>query len=101
MHEHAASPGREPANAGAKKYLHAIMLLVCLTLAAAAYSSVNCSAARTTTPSRFSNKEETMKYLVPPIVIPALLFVGIVTYGMLGPPIIGGHPPMSASSQTR
>jgi hypothetical protein len=35
MHEHAASPGRKPANAGGKKYLHAIMLLVCLTLAAA------------------------------------------------------------------
>jgi hypothetical protein len=35
MHEHAASPGREPANAGGKKYLHAIMLLVGLTLAAA------------------------------------------------------------------
>jgi hypothetical protein len=42
-----------------------------------------------------------MKYLVPPIVIPALLFVGIVTYGMLRPPIIGGHPPTSVSSQTR
>jgi hypothetical protein len=43
-----------------------------------------------------------MKYLVPPIVIPVLLFVGIVAYGMLRPPIIVGHPPMSAvSSQTR
>jgi hypothetical protein len=35
MYEHAASPGREPANAGGKKYVHAIMLLVSLTLAAA------------------------------------------------------------------
>jgi hypothetical protein len=35
MHEHAASPGPEPANEGIKKYLHAIMLLVCLALAAA------------------------------------------------------------------
>jgi hypothetical protein len=42
-----------------------------------------------------------MKYLVPPIVIPALLLVGIVTYGMLRPPIVSGHPPMSVSSQTR
>jgi hypothetical protein len=35
MHEHAASPGRKPADMGAKKYPHAIMWLVCLTLAAA------------------------------------------------------------------
>ena len=42
-----------------------------------------------------------MKYLVPPIVIPALLFVGIVTYGMLRPPIIGGILPCPSSSQTR
>jgi hypothetical protein len=42
-----------------------------------------------------------MKYLVPPIVIPALLFVGIVTFGMPRPPIIGSHPPMSVSSQIR
>jgi len=26
-----------------------------------------------------------MKYLVPPIVIPVLLFIGIVAYGMLRP----------------
>jgi hypothetical protein len=39
-----------------------------------------------------------MKYLVPPIVIPVLLFVGIVTYGMLRPPIIVGHPPTNAAS---
>jgi hypothetical protein len=35
MHEHAASPGRKSADAGGKKYLHAIMLFVSLTLAAA------------------------------------------------------------------
>jgi hypothetical protein len=35
MHEHAASPGRKPADSGAKKSLHAIMLLACLSLAAA------------------------------------------------------------------
>jgi hypothetical protein len=35
MHGHSASPDREPANAGGKQYLHAIMLLVGLTLAAA------------------------------------------------------------------
>ena len=32
-----------------------------------------------------------MKYLVPPIVIPALLFIGIAAYAMLRPPIIVGH----------
>jgi hypothetical protein len=33
-----------------------------------------------------------MKYLVPPIVIPALSLVGVVAYGMLKPLIIVGHP---------
>ncbi len=43
-----------------------------------------------------------MKYLVPPIVIPVLLFIGVVGYGMLKPPIIGGHPPVPAvNSQPR
>jgi hypothetical protein len=43
-----------------------------------------------------------MKYLVPPIVIPALLFIGIVAYGVLRPPIIDGHPPVPvAHSQAR
>jgi hypothetical protein len=43
-----------------------------------------------------------MKYLVPPIVIPVLLFIGIVAYGMLRPPTIVGHPPApAANSQTR
>jgi hypothetical protein len=37
-----------------------------------------------------------MKYLVPPIVIPVLLFIGVVAYGMLRPPIIVGHPPAPA-----
>jgi hypothetical protein len=32
-----------------------------------------------------------MKYLVPPIVIPALLLIGVLAYGMLRPPIILGH----------
>jgi hypothetical protein len=35
MHEHAASPAREPANAGFPKSVHAIMLLACLALAVA------------------------------------------------------------------
>jgi hypothetical protein len=35
MHEHAASPAREPANAGVSKSVHAIMLLVCLAVAVA------------------------------------------------------------------
>jgi hypothetical protein len=48
------------------------------------------------------NKGKTMKYLVPPIVIPVLLFIGIVAYGMLRPPIIAGHPPDPAvNSQAR
>jgi hypothetical protein len=32
-----------------------------------------------------------MKYLVPPIVIPMLLFIGIVAYALLRPPIVVGH----------
>jgi hypothetical protein len=43
-----------------------------------------------------------MRYLVPPIVIPLLLLIGIVAYGVLRPPIIVGHPPpAAASSQPR
>ena len=43
-----------------------------------------------------------MKYLVPPIVIPVLLFIGVVAYGMLKPPVIVGHPPVpAATSQPR
>jgi hypothetical protein len=36
----AAQPNREPADAGVKKYAHAIMLLVCLALAAAILSGM-------------------------------------------------------------
>ena len=36
-----------------------------------------------------------MKYLVPPIVIPILLVIVIVAYGMLRPPIVVGLPPPS------
>jgi hypothetical protein len=43
-----------------------------------------------------------MTHLVPPIVIPVLLFIGIVAYGMLGPPIIVAYPSApTAHSQTR
>jgi hypothetical protein len=43
-----------------------------------------------------------MKYLVPPIVIPVLLFIGVVAYGMLRPPIIVAHPAVPvANSQAR
>jgi hypothetical protein len=38
-----------------------------------------------------------MKYLVPPIVIPMLLFIGIVAYALLRPPIVVGHSLMPAS----
>jgi hypothetical protein len=38
-----------------------------------------------------------MKYVIPPIVIPILLFIGVAAYGLLGPPIIaGGHPTAAA-----
>jgi hypothetical protein len=36
----AAQPSREPADAGVKKYFHAMMLLVCLALAAAILSGM-------------------------------------------------------------
>jgi hypothetical protein len=39
-----------------------------------------------------------MKYLVPPIVIPVLLFIGIAAYAMLRPPIIVGHAPAPAAN---
>jgi hypothetical protein len=43
-----------------------------------------------------------MKYLVPPIVIPVLLFIGVVAHGILRPPIIVGHSPApAANSQAR
>jgi hypothetical protein len=42
-----------------------------------------------------------MKYLVPPIVIPILLIIGIAAYAMLKPSIVGGHTPVpAATSQT-
>ena len=43
-----------------------------------------------------------MKYLVPPIVIPVLLVIGIAAYGTLRPPIVVGNAPLpAASAQTR
>ena len=39
-----------------------------------------------------------MKYLIPPIVIPVLLIIGVVAYGMLRPPIIAGHSPVPAAN---
>jgi hypothetical protein len=33
-----------------------------------------------------------VKYLVPPIVIPVLLVVGVVAYALLRPPLVIGHP---------
>jgi hypothetical protein len=32
-----------------------------------------------------------VKYLVPPVVIPVLLFIGIVSYALLKPPLPVGH----------
>jgi hypothetical protein len=43
-----------------------------------------------------------MKYLIPPIVIPVLVVIGIAAYAMLGPPIVAGHAPVPvATSQPR
>jgi hypothetical protein len=42
-----------------------------------------------------------MTYLVPPIVIPVLLFIGIVAYGMLRPIIVAHPSAPAAHSQTR
>jgi hypothetical protein len=43
-----------------------------------------------------------MKYLVPPIVIPVLLFIGIAAYGILKPPMVAGNASLPAVSvQTR
>jgi hypothetical protein len=39
-----------------------------------------------------------MKYLVPPIVIPALLLIGIATYALLKPPTIVGHSPTATEN---
>jgi hypothetical protein len=30
-----------------------------------------------------------VKYFVPPIVIPVLIFIGIVSYALLRPPLVG------------
>ncbi len=40
-----------------------------------------------------------MKYLVPPIVIPVLLIIGVFVYGMLRPPIlVNNHSLVPAAS---
>jgi len=39
-----------------------------------------------------------VKYLVPPIVIPVLLIIGIAAYALLKPPIVVGHSPASAAN---
>ena len=44
-----------------------------------------------------------MRYQVPPIVIPFLLFSSVAAYALFGPPTVGaGHPPASVlNSQPR
>jgi hypothetical protein len=44
-----------------------------------------------------------MRYLVPPIVIPILLVLGVAAYGLFGPPIVAAdhHPASSLNSQPR
>ena len=44
-------------------------------------------------------KGKNMKYLIPPIVIPVLLFIGVVAFGILRPPIIVGLSAPAANSQ--
>jgi hypothetical protein len=39
-----------------------------------------------------------MKYLVPPIVIPVLLVIGIAAYAMLRQPIVVDHPSVSSAT---
>jgi hypothetical protein len=47
-------------------------------------------------------KEKPVKYLVPPIVIPVLLVIGIAAYALLKPPIMISHPAAaSANAQPR
>jgi hypothetical protein len=55
-------------------------------------SAEDYSVAQNSVPRNPSQTGNQMKYLVPPIVIPALLLVGVVAYGMLKPLIIVGHP---------
>jgi hypothetical protein len=43
-----------------------------------------------------------MKYLVPPIVIPVLLIIGIAAYAILSQPIVASRSPVpSVTSQAR
>jgi hypothetical protein len=44
-----------------------------------------------------------MRYLVPPIVIPILLVIGVAAYGLFGPPIVdaGHHSASSLNSLPR
>ncbi len=44
-----------------------------------------------------------MRYLVPPIVIPILLFIGVAAYGLFGPPVVvaGHHSASSLNAQPR
>jgi hypothetical protein len=44
-------------------------------------------------------KGKNMKYLVPSIVIPVLLLIGVVQYGIFRPPIIVGLSAPAANSQ--
>jgi hypothetical protein len=39
-----------------------------------------------------------VKYLVPPIVIPLLLVIGIAAYALLKSPIVVVHPPAAAEN---
>lgn len=32
-----------------------------------------------------------MKYVIPPIVVPLLIFIGIIAYALLRPPLVVGH----------
>jgi hypothetical protein len=43
-----------------------------------------------------------VKYLVPPIVIPVLIVIGIAAYALLKPPVMVGQPPAaSVNAQPR
>ena len=102
----ARSLGCERAGAGQRKYWGALILSPAL-LSPPQFFPACCNRVRPVlrgnllapTLSQTGNK---MKYLVPPIVIPALLLIGVLAFGMLRPPIIVGHAPVpTAHSQAR
>ena len=94
-----ATRGPEQAGAKGKKYFDTVIVLACFPLGRQR-STLCCDLTPTRRSVHFARK--TMKYLVPPIVIPILLLIGVAAYGLFGPPIVAGHHPASSlNSQSR